>query len=254
MSISHEIRDGIAVITMDDDARRNTLSRRQVRGMLEAIAASDAARAIVIAARGKVYSAGADLSDFGGEGGVMDESAKETPMALFETLIAEPRIVIAAVHAGAYGGGFELTLCCDLVAAAPEAFFMLPETAHGVMPPIAAARLPAIIGTRRTLELIATRRKLSAAEAHALGLVNRLSEPGQALEAALALAHEVVDAAPPASLAAAKYGIADRIPALAPVLTSTLARLDEREWKEGMRAFAEKRKADYAPIWKTRRR
>ena len=121
-------------------------------------------------------------------------------------------------------------------------------------PPGCGTFVQSIIGTRRTLELIATRRKLPAMEAHAIGLVNRLSEPGQALEAALALAHEVVDAAPPASLAAAKHGIADRIPELAPVLTNTLARLDEREWKEGMRAFAEKRKADYAPIWKTRRR
>ena len=253
MTIELAMHNEIAVITMADEAKRNALSRGLVREMLRAIEESRGARALVIEARGKVFCAGADISDMAGEGGVMDDKpATDGPLALFQALIREPRLVIAAVHAGAFGGGFELTLCCDMVVAAPEAFFMLPETAHGALPPIAMARLPGIIGTRRALELMATRRRLPAVEAHAMGVVNRLAQAGEATQAAIALAHEAVDAAPPAALAAVKQGIARYSEDLDEASRRAVAQLDEAEWREGFAAFGEKRKPDYARLWRKR--
>ena len=112
--------------------------------------------------------------------------------------------MIAAVNGGAYGGGFELTLCCDAIVASSKAFFVLPELGHGVLPNTALARLPARIGVARAKALAFTRRKLPAQEAQAMGLVHAVTEPEQLEDAAVALADSIVASAPPTGIAAAK--------------------------------------------------
>jgi enoyl-CoA hydratase/carnithine racemase len=242
----------VAVLTLDDAARRNSLSTGVVRAMLRALAASrrDGMRAVVIAARGKVFSAGANIRE------MLElrwfewsepDPAVPTPLDLFEAIEADPRPVIAAVDAPAYGGGVELTLVCDLVIAGPGAAFVFPEIGHGAIPNTAMARLPSIIGRRAAIDLMLSRRRVDAAEAHVLGLVDRLVEQGQLMDACTALAEAIV-AAPPCAIALVKRATAGR-GAGWPEIRRSLQASDPREWREGMAAFVERRAPDFDPAW-----
>lgn len=251
MSVSYELRDHIALLWLDDPARRNALSRAIVSGMLSALerARRENARAIVIAARGPAFCAGANIDDL--RDGWMDGRDPATdPIRLFRALIEERRIVIAAVHGGAVGGGFELTLACDLVVAAPGAFFALPELGVGVIPNTAAARLQSIVGSRRALELIMTRRRLSAEEASTLGVINRyVAPPASVIDEAIALAKSIVAGAPPGAIAAAKRAHHQHTPIDWERVARSLGEVPQEEWQEGLDAFMQKRAPDFARFW-----
>jgi enoyl-CoA hydratase len=98
---------------------------------------------------------------------------------IFETLRMMGVVSIAAVEGRAWGGGFELALGCNLIVAAEDASFALPEVAHGVIPPIASIVLPRVSPRRRAMEWILTGRQISAGELEHFGLVNRLFMPAQ---------------------------------------------------------------------------
>ena len=165
-AVAYSLDGVLAIIRLNDPRRRNALSKAIVSGVLAALdrAREDKARAIVITGTGRVFSAGANIDDL--QAGWMDGTDEETdPTRLFRALVDSPRVVIAAVQGPAVGGGFELTLCCDLVVAADSAFFQLPELGLGVIPNTGLARLAQIIGLRRALDVILTRRRVGAAEA-----------------------------------------------------------------------------------------
>lgn len=105
--------------------------------------------------------------------------------------------LIAAVEGYALGGGFELVLCCDLVVAARTARFGFPEPKRGLMPDFGGAfRITRAISANVARELLFTARDLDAERAERLGLVNRIAEPGQALDVAIRLAEQVCANAP----------------------------------------------------------
>jgi enoyl-CoA hydratase/carnithine racemase len=143
------------------------------------------------------------------------------------------------------GGGVELTLSCDLVLATEKARFALPEIGLGLIPRTALARLPEVVGRRKALELILTRRRLDAAEALALGLVNRIVENA---DAAVSLAEEII-AAPPGAIAAVKRNLGRVAPDDWQAIHGLLAHLQPGEWREGLTAFSEKRAPDYERFW-----
>ena len=114
---------------------------------------------------------------------------------------------IAAVHGFALGGGFELALSCDLIVADGTAVVGLPEVSVGVIPGGGGTQLlPRRVGAARAAELIFTARRLEAAEASELGLVDVLVEPGQDREEALALGARIA-ANSPVGLRAAKRAL-----------------------------------------------
>ncbi len=122
MSVKYEMRGHAAVLTLSDPPRRNALSRVIVSDMLACLerARRERARGVVIAADGKVFCSGANMDDL--RDGWMDGNEPETdPVRLFRALTEMPVPVVAAVQGPALGGGFELTLCCDLVVAIPRA-------------------------------------------------------------------------------------------------------------------------------------
>ena len=195
--VQFSLRGRIGVITMCDAEHFNALSPPQVRAMLDALKESKAARALVIASSAKHFCAGADIKEFL-KGELLDPNRPApatSPVNLFRALIDDPRPVIAAVDGLAMGGGVELTVSCDLVLASEKARFALPELGLGLIPRTALARLPEIVGRRKALELILTRRRLTADEAVALGLANQRLESAGLLEAAVKLAEEIVTAA-----------------------------------------------------------
>lgn len=249
--MSYELREGIAVLWLDDPARRNALSRAIVSGMFAALSRSreDNARAIVVAGRGTAFCAGANVDDL--RDGWMEGREPDTdPTRLFQALSEESRIVIAAVHGAALGGGFELTLACDLVLATTQASFALPELGVGVIPNTAAARLHRIVGSRLALELMLTRRRVTSAEAEKLRLVNKLVDASSdVVSEAVALAAQIVSQAGPGAIAAAKRAHRAHAPTDWERVRASLLDVPPTEWQEGLDAFADKREPNFSRFW-----
>src|SRR3954464_11004689 len=247
--VQFSLRGHVGLLTMCDAEHFNALSPPQVRAMLDALNESKAARALVIASSAKHFCAGADIKEFL-KGELLDPNRPApvtSPVNLFRALTDDPRPVIAAVDGLAMGGGVELTVSCDLVLASEKARFALPELGLGLVPRTALARLPEIIGRRKALELILTRRRVTADEAVALGLANQKVE--NPLEAAVKLAEEIITA-PPGAIAAVKRTLG-RVPAGDwAAIHGLLAHLDPAEWREGLTAFSEKRTPDFERFWK----
>jgi acetyl-CoA C-acetyltransferase len=165
-----------------------------------------------------------------------------------------PKPVIAAVNGYAMGGGLEIALACHLVVADATAQFALSEVRVGL---IAGAgglvRLPRAIAPKVATEMILTGRRITAAEALGYGLVNRVTEAGQALDGARALAAEILDGSPTsvrASLAvmAETHGIADALDAVSHRSDALDDLMASEDMIEGMTAFAQKRR----PQWRNR--
>jgi enoyl-CoA hydratase/carnithine racemase len=242
----------VAILTLNDAARRNVLSRDMVRDFHRALDESRAqgARAIVIDAQGTAFCAGANIEDLR-TGWMESADPALDPAVLFRRIDQDPRPVVCAVGGPAVGGGFELTLCSDIVVASEKAWFALPELGHGVIPNTAVATLQRIVGFRRASDIVLTRRRLSPDEAVTLGLVTRIAPTNELLGEALALAGDMVATAPPGAIAAAKANLrAQAGTDWARVLSSPLE-VPKSEWQEGLDAFAERRQPDYTRFWES---
>jgi len=178
-----------AVLTIDRPERRNAfdaaaaeLFRRGVRDF----EADEEARVLVLTgAGGEAFCAGADLKAMN-----LDVSHPDGPMGPTRLTPAKP--AIAAIEGWCLAGGVELALWCDLRVATEDSTFGLFERRWGV-PLIdgGTQRLPRVVGMGRALELILTGRPIGAEEAHRIGLVNEVVEPGRHLERALQLAERI---------------------------------------------------------------
>ena len=221
--------------------------------LLQAAADPDAWVVVLAAAGERAFCVGADLKERNRlhDAGWMRN--RVLMRGLFDSLRALPQPSIASVFGHALGGGFELALCCDLIVAAEDAVFGLPEVGVGIVPGGGGTQLLArAVGPRRAKDLIFTRRRISAEEAAELGLAARVV-PRSALQAAtMALAREVCRASPVA-VGEAKRSI-DR--GLEVSLEHGIE-LEDLAWRkavasedrrEGIAAFNEKRE----PQWKGR--
>ena len=208
----------------------------------------------ILTGTGRFFSAGWDLkaaaggesddADYGdgGFGGITENWKLNKPL-------------IAAVNGYAAGGGFELALACDIILASSAATFMLSEVKVGVVASGGGIiRLPHRIPYGLAMEMLYTGRPMQADEALRVGLVNRVVEPEDLMAAARALADEIVTSAP-LSVQAVKSilrevaGLGDREACEAQAHNAEHRRLrGSEDFKEGPRAFAEKR----APVWKAR--
>jgi enoyl-CoA hydratase len=247
--VTIEMRGGIALVTIDRPPV-NALGRELVEDLGAACAAletNDAARVVVIASRGKVFCAGADLKER--QTMSEDDVRRWVPWlsGTFTRLARLPSPTIAALHGVVAGGGLELALACDLRVADASATLGLREVSLGILPGAGGTqRLPRIIGAARAKKWIFTARMFTAAEAHADGVVSAVAPAGGALDAAMALAEEIA-ANGPLALRAAKRAVEEG-------LDLPLARgleAEERAYasiiptedrREALQAFMEKRK------------
>ncbi len=191
--------DAVAFLELHRPQARNAINLELIRELgvqLDALAADDQVRAVVLSGSGdQAFASGADISE------LKDRTHREAFFALnaslFQKLEDFPRPVIAAIEGYALGGGLELALCCDLRVASRTARVGLPETTLGIFPAAGGTwRLPRLIGLGRAKELVFTGRILEAEEAYGLGLFERLTDPGQAMEVATALARQIAANAP----------------------------------------------------------
>jgi len=244
-----EIRGNVLLITINRPQARNAMDFEAATALAAALdeleARNDLSLAIITGAGG-TFCSGMDLKGF------LEGKRPSIPGRGFGGLTEKPprKVLIAAIEGYAVAGGFEMALACDLIVASREAKFGLPEVKRGL---VAAAgglmRLPRQLPFHVAMEFALTGDMLAAERAYAYGLVNRLTEPGQALEGALALAG-IVGANGPLAIAASKQIMVESAdwsreemfarqqPLTAPVFASADAR-------EGAAAFAQKRK----PVW-----
>ncbi|OWU84214.1 hypothetical protein ATO6_14315 [Oceanicola sp. 22II-s10i] len=250
MTVAVTTEGHVAVIEMSGDGRHNPLSVALVTAMLAAFDSAEVmqARAVVICSAAKSFCAGANIPDLLGAAWMEETPTGPGPEDLFARIEAHDRPVIAAVHGNVMGGGFELTLCADLVVADAATRFALPETGLGVIPNTALPKLAAMVGVRRAMDIILTRRLLSAAECHTLGLVTAVTEENPR-DTAIATAQSIVEGAPPGAIAAVKRELRRLGATDWAQVHRTLTALPKEEWQEGLSAFTEKRPPDYDGFW-----
>ena len=253
--VLYEADGDLAVITLNRPERRNAVDAAMTAQLREAIDRLERdARArvgILTGAGDRAFCAGMDLRAFAaGQGAAIIEGRGG-----FAGFTAYPRTkpVIAAVNGAALGGGCEIVLACDLVVAAEDATFGLPEVKRGLFATSGGVlRLPRLIPRARALELLLTGDVIDARTALGLGLINRVVPAGELLESTRGLARSIAANAPLAvretlALAHAVFSLPER--GLQARNDEAWARIAASEdAREGPRAFAEKRPAR----WKDR--
>lgn len=249
-----ETGDAVETWTIAREASRNALTRALVEELGEHVArvsTSSSVRAVVITGQGdRAFCAGADLKDRAGMSDADVRDWLELLYRVFRSIEKSPKIFIAALNGAAFGGGLELALACDLRVADPAAVVGLTEVKLGIIPGGGGTqRLPRLIGVARAKELIFTGRRVDAAEALSIGLVNRVGARGEALSTALNLASEIAANAPLA-VVQAKRAIDEGLElafdeAARFELEMYHPLLDTEDRLEGLRAFREKRPPRY---------
>lgn len=249
-----EIRDAALILTMNRPQALNALSTALVQDLLSEMRAADTdrgVRAVIIAAAGdRAFSAGTDLKERAMLTTEERAAQSRSLLTLSEVIWTSSKPVIAAVHGWCLGGGSELALACDLRIAADDARFGFPEMTLGAYPgsggPVTLTRL---VGPSRAKEILFTARRFDAAEALALGIVQRVVSRDELLAAALEWVAQM-SATSPLALAALKQSI-NRGMTLS---LQDAAELDQglrrpldatRDYAEGMRAHFEKRKPHF---------
>lgn len=244
----------VVVWTLQRPEALNAMNRPLLQALAQEVEAARPDRslrcAIVTGEGSKAFSAGADLKERRGMS--LEETRQYVHLirTTFDAVACLPFPTIAAVNGVAFGGGLELALACDLRLLADHAQVGLTEVAVGIMPGAGGTqRLPQLVGVARAKELIFAARRVSATEAHAMGLANRVVPAAELGSAAMEMAQQIAANAPLA-VRGAKHaidtgldvGLAAGIEVEAAAYALLLPTEDRLE---GLAAFAEKRRPKY---------
>lgn len=247
-----EARGGVLIVTINRPEVRNAVNTSVAQGIAAALDELDARNDLVagvLTGAGSVFCSGMDLKAF------LEGERPSVPGRGFAGIVerASEKPLIAAVEGAAVAGGFEIALACDLIVAANNVRFGLPEVKRGL---VAAGggllRLPQRLPYQIAMELALTGEYIDAPRAAQFGLINRLVEPGQALPTALELA-QTIAANGPLAVRATKHILRSArdwptdefFQRQAPYAEKVRSSEDA---KEGARAFKEKR----LPVWRGR--
>jgi enoyl-CoA hydratase/carnithine racemase len=243
-------RDGRkAILTFTREDRLNALDAQTFRDLLATLDVIEADREIgilILTARGRAFVAGADITGYVDRTVLDYVEFQRLGRLVYDRLERLRQPVIAAVNGYALGGGFELVLVADLVVAAENATFGLPEAKLGLLPGGGGTqRLPRLVGRNKAKELLMTADFLTAAKAKDLGIVNRVVPSEELMPATHALAERILQRAPLA-VEMAKQLVNDGLQASLPTaitqemgMTATLYATDDAQ--EGIAAFIAKR-------------
>jgi enoyl-CoA hydratase len=249
--VEFERRGRVAVLTIRRPEARNAVNQAVAQAMedgIDRLEEDDELWVGIVAAEGPVFSAGADLKEVaaGNIGGLITKRGGFAGIASRE----RTKPMIAAVDGPALAGGCEIALSCDAIVASRNAAFGIPEVKRSL---VAAAgglfRLPRVLPRNIALEMAMTGDPIDAERAYSFGMVNQLVDPGEVLDAALALAERICANAPLA-VRASRLVVLDGAhaddKAAWDMTNAAMAKiLGSEDFQEGPRAFIEKR----APNW-----
>ena len=241
----------VVTVTLNRPEQHNAMNTAMGEDLLAcftALASDPDVRVVILTGAGdRAFCAGGDLKERNG----MTDEAWRAQHVIFEqaaaALLRCPAPVVAAVEGFAFGGGCELGLLADFIVASESAVFALPEVTRGIFPGIGGTQLlPRVVGAPLAKELIFTGRRVEAAEAKAIGLVNHVVPRGQARARALEIASTIAENGPVAVRQAKKaiaYGAeTDLDTAMILAIEAYNATVVTEDRLEGVRAFNEKRR------------
>src|SRR6266540_6840845 len=253
--------DRIALLTLNRPEARNSLSEAMLTSSGDALAAistDHSVRAVVLAANGSAFSAGHDLKELTARrtdpdgGRAYFKQIMDACSAVMQMVVRLPQPVIAAVEGIATAAGCQLVASCDLAVASRAARFATPGVNIGLFCSTPMVALSRNVGRKAAMEMLLTGDTVSAEDALRIGLVNHVVEPGQARDAALALARKVaakstavVKLGKEAFYRQLEMGLSDAYAYTAQVMVENML---ARDAEEGICAFIDKR----APRWEDR--
>ena len=232
-----ENRGGVRILTMNRPDKRNALNYALTAALIDALRAADtdeSVRSLVLTGAGQGFCAGADLSEFKDltpDKAHLVEQRAELTMTLHGLFSRLSKPGVTAINGAAMGGGAGRALAGDVAVMSSSARIGYPEVKHGIVAAIVLANLVRNVGRKAAFELVATGEPLSAAQALAFGMVNRVTPPEALMPEALQLA-EKFTAVPRPAMAATKqlfYRVVD--------LPFAEALEEGREINKRMRAF-----------------
>lgn len=247
----HVTVDGhVAVVTLDRPPVNalNAQLREELAAVFAELEVREDVYVAVLTGGDRIFSAGVDVNDLLAAPPADAIPRNERYQAVFMS-IEQCRVpVIAAVNGYALGGGCELIMACDIRVSAEDAFFGLPEINLGGVPGIGGPqRLARLVGLGKAKQMVLSGCRIGAVDAHRLGLIDELAQPGHAIQAAMALARQIASK-PPLSVQAAKRALnlgrdlpLERAQALDLRFVGQVAWTEDRA--ESLRAFLEKRPA-----------
>ncbi|MFY9571221.1 MAG: enoyl-CoA hydratase-related protein [Blastocatellia bacterium] len=248
-----EKRGRIAIVTVNRPDKLNALNiatRNDILAAFEQLEGDDDVRVVVITGAGeKAFIAGADINEFGAMTAIKQRAVMKGRRA-FDSVEDFPKPVIAMINGFALGGGCELALACDIRIASTKARLGQPEIKLGIIPGGGGTqRLTRLVGEGKSMELILTGDMISADEAKALGLVNHVFAPEELEAKTMELAERIAELSPVA-LAMAKASVknASRMnlrEGLDSEVDLFALCFSSEDKEEGVRAFIEKRKAEF---------
>ncbi|MFC9728945.1 enoyl-CoA hydratase/isomerase family protein [Streptomyces roseolus] len=255
--VLHSFENGVSWITLNRPEAMNAVTwdqRERIIALLAEASADPSVRAVVITATGRGFCAGADLRGAPAVGDRVAGDVSRMIRAGAQRFVAAvmdcEKPVIAAVNGTAAGIGAHLAFACDLVLAAESARFVEVFVRRGLVPDGGGAYLlPRLVGPRRAKELMFFGDALPAAEARAMGLVNRVVPPDDLAETAREWAERLAQG-PTRALSLTKQLVnasldADRAVAFAAEATAQELNMTTRDAQEGVTSFVERREARY---------
>jgi enoyl-CoA hydratase/carnithine racemase len=249
-----EDRGAVRHIVINRPEKRNALNGdaiRELGGAIEAAAADDSVRVVIVRGEGAMFSSGMDLNDLRDLADSPENlRAYRRPILSWWNLLEEmPKPTICQIHGAALGGA--LALACDFRTMAEDAMAGIMEVRVGLLPDVGGcSRLPAVVGLGNAKELIMTGKVIDGREAHRIGFANRIAPADELAAATDAFANELLACAPRAVGLAKRVLDAAAKPALALTLEQEVAAQEtlaaSEDFAEGARAFFEKRDPDFA--------
>jgi enoyl-CoA hydratase/carnithine racemase len=256
--LRREVRDGVALLILNRPASRNSLSEAMLGELIDALAAigrDTSIRAVVIAAEGPAFCSGHDLKELTARRGDPDggrgffTSVWDRCSTMMQSVVRLPQPVIACVQGAASAAGCQLVASCDLAVASADATFATPGVNIGLFCSSPMVALSRNVAPKHAMQMLLTGDMVSAAEAHRIGLVNRVVPAGQERAEALLMAQRIASR----SAAAIRIGkqafhaqlemsLADAYDYASRVMVENMLGADA---KEGIGAFLAKR----APQW-----
>lgn len=252
-NIKYEVKENIGFLTINKPEVLNALDAEvldEIDQAVDMVNSDENVKVLIVTGEGRAFVAGADI---GAQSVLNAESGRNwgrNGSAIFRKLELLGVPTIAAVNGFALGGGCELAMACDMIIASEKAKFGQPEVSLGITPGFSGTqRLPRKVGVAKAMEMILTGDMIRAEEAFGIGLVNKVVAPENLMDEAIELAKRIMKNGP----IAVKYSKAAINRGVEMDLDSAIALENEmfalcfatQDQKEGMKAFLEKRDAEF---------